>query len=306
LVFDISEELSMPIVAFQGVHGAYAESAIFQYFGQDTPTMPCRSLECVFDAIETGQAELGMLPVENALIGSWPRAYELLLERDLRIRAEVIMRIRHTLMAAPGVRLTDLKRVRSSQQALSQCEKFLSRNGLQSIPAFDTASSALELAQHPEPDLGVIGNYLAARVYGLDILAEEIEEAPFNFTRFFVLGDEDPPRAQRSKTSLIFGVRHAPHQPGSLYRCLGEFAERNINLTKIESRPRRNRPWDYHFYLDFEGHWQEPAAEAALLGLLRRASFVKMLGCYPMATTPHPEKGDETALHDEVQHTLDS
>jgi prephenate dehydratase len=295
----------MPSVAFQGVHGAYAESAIFQYFGEDTPTKPCLSLECVFDAVETGQAELGMLPVENALVGSLPRAYELLLERDLRIRAEVIMRIRYTLMAAPGVTMAQLRRVRSSQQALSQCEKFISRCGLQPIASFDTASSALGLAQNPEPDLAVIGNRLAAQVYGLTIVEEEMEGAPFNFTRFFVLGDEDPPRAQRSKTSLIFGVRHAPHQPGSLYRCLGEFAERNINLTKIESRPRRDYPWDYHFYLDFEGHWQEPAAEAALLGLLRRASFVKMLGCYPMATTPHPEREDEVAPLEEVQHTLD-
>ena len=295
----------MPNIAFQGVHGAYAESAIFQYFGTDAVTRPCRSLECVFDAIETGQAELGMLPVENALVGSWPRAYELLLERDLRICAEVIMPIRYTLMAAPGVSLTDLKRVRSSQQALTQCEKLISRYGLQPIPAFDTASSAMDLARQPEPDLGVIGNRQAALVYGLAVLEDGIEGAPFNFTRFFVLGDEDPPRAQHSKTSLIFGVRHAPHQPGSLYSCLGEFAERNINLTKIESRPRRNRPWDYLFYLDFEGHWQEPAAEAALLGLLRRASFVKMLGCYPMATTPHPEREDDTASQEEAQHTLD-
>jgi prephenate dehydratase len=129
---------------------------------------------------------------------------------------------------------------------------------------------------------------LAAKIYKLDILEEDIEDAAFNYTRFFVLGSEDPPRAQRSKTSLIFSARHLP---GSLYYCLGEFAERNINLTKIESRPRRNRPWQYLFYLDFEGHWQDPAAEAALLGLLRRAGFVKMLGSYPMATTPHPEEG---------------
>lgn len=295
----------MPVVAFPGTHGAYAESAIFQYFGEQTPTLPCPSLKGVFDAVESGQAELGMLPVENALVGSWPRVYELLLERDLRIRAEVIMPIRYTLMAAPGVQLADLKRVRSTPQALAQCEKFLSRHALQPVPAFDTASSAQELAQNPQPDLGVIGNELAARVYGLDILEAEIEGAPFNFTRFFVLGDEDPPRAQHSKTSLIFGVRHAPHQPGSLYRCLGEFAERNINLTKIESRPRRNRPWDYLFYLDFEGHWQEPAAEAALLGLLRRASFVKLLGCYPMATTPHPTREEDNAGEEDVHHLLD-
>lgn len=296
----------MPGVAFQGVSGAYSESAIFQFFGADTHTVPCKSLEDIFDAVETGQADLAMLPVENALVGSWPRAYELLMERDLRIRAEVILRVQHTLMAAPGVELTDLKRVRSTQQSLSQCDKFITRHGLEPIPAFDTASSALELAQKPEPDLGVIASNLAAKIYNLDILEEEIEDAPFNFTRFFVLGDEDPPRAQRSKTSLIFGVRYAPHMPGSLYHCLGEFAERNINLTKIESRPRRNRPWDYFFYLDFEGHWQDPVAEAALLGLLRRASFVKLLGSYAVATTPHPHREDESAVQEEAQDTINA
>ncbi|MCL4300833.1 MAG: prephenate dehydratase [Anaerolineae bacterium] len=277
----------MPTVAFQGITGAYSESAIFQFFGAETKTVSCRTLEGIYEAVETGRADLGLLPVENALAGSLPRAYELLMERDLRIRAEMIMHIQHTLMAAPGVKLRDLKRVRSTLLSLNQCEKFINRYGLEQVPASDTASSARDLAARPEPDLGVIASKLAAQIYKLDVLEEEIEDAAFNYTRFFILGREDPPRAQRSKTSLIFSARHLP---GSLYHCLGEFAERNINLTKIESRPRRDRPWQYLFYLDFEGHWQDPAAEAALLGLLRRAGFVKMLGSYPMATTPHPEE----------------
>jgi prephenate dehydratase len=242
-----------------------------------------------------------MLPVENALTGSHPRAYELLMEHDLRIRAEIIMRIQHTLMAAPGVKLSGLRRVRSSQQSLNQCEKFINRYNLEQAPALDTASSARDLAQAPEPDLGVIASKLAAEIYKLDILQEEIEDTPFNYTRFFVLGNEDPPRAQRCKTSLIFSARHLP---GSLYHCLGEFAERNINLTKIESRPRRNRPWQYLFYLDFEGHWQDPVAEAALLGLLRRAGFVKMLGSYPMATTPHPDERGMLMIQDSAEGGL--
>lgn len=279
----------MPTVAFQGVRGAYSESAIYKFFGPETKTLTCQSLEGIFESVETGQADRGMLPVENALSGSIPRAYELLMEHDLRIQAEVIIHIEHTLMAAPGVTLADLKRVRSTRHSLNQCEKFISRHNLEPISSFDTASSARDLAQQPEPELGVIANKLAAEIYNLDVLEEKIEDAPFNYTRFFVLGNEDPPRAQRAKTSLIFSARHLP---GSLYHCLGEFAERNINLTKIESRPRRNRPWQYLFYLDFEGHWQEPVAEAALLGLLRRAGLVKMLGSYPMGTTPHPDSID--------------
>jgi prephenate dehydratase len=288
----------MPTVAFQGIKGAYSESAIYQFFGAETKTVACKSLTGVFEAVESGQANLGMLPVENALTGSIPMAYELLMEHDLRIRAEVILHIQHTLMARPGVRLADLKRVRSTLQSLNQCEKFINRHDLEKVAAFDTAGSARVLADNPESDLGVIASKLAAQIYKLDILEEEIEDAPFNYTRFFVLGSEDPPRAQRSKTSLIFTARHLP---GSLYHCLGEFAERNINLTKIESRPRRNRPWQYLFYLDFEGHWQDAAAEAALLGLLRRAGFVKMLGSYPMATTPHSDEKDMPAIQDSAE-----
>ncbi len=288
----------MPTVAFQGVRGAHSERAIFHYFGPDTQTLPCNSLEGIFETVERGQTDLAILPVENALAGSQPRAYELLMERDLRIRAEVILRIQHTLMAVPGVKLTDLKRVRSTLQSLTQCENFISRYNLEQIPAFDTASSARDLAKNPEPDLGVIASKLAADIYELDVLQEEIEDASFNYTRFFILGNEDPPRAQRCKTSLIFSARHLP---GSLYHCLGEFAERNINLTKIESRPRRNRPWQYLFYLDFEGHWQEPVAEAALLGLLRQAGFVKMLGSYPIATTPPPDEKEAPAIQDSAE-----
>lgn len=286
----------MPTVAFQGVRGAYSETAVYQYFGSKTPTVPCASLEAIFEAVERGRADLGILPVENAWSGSVPRAYELLMERDLRIQAEIIIHIQHTLMAVAGTKLADLKRVRSSLQSLQQCEKFIHRHQLEAIPAFDTAGSARDLAAQPEPDLGVVASRLAAEIYDLDILEDAIEDTPFNYTRFFVLGSEDPPRAQRSKTSLIFSTRHLP---GSLYACLGEFAERNINLTKIESRPRRNRPWQYLFYLDFEGHWQDPVAEAALLGLLRRAGFVKMLGSYPMATTPQPGERNGAVFSDQ-------
>lgn len=293
----------MPTVAFQGVKGAYSESAIFQFFGLETPTVACNSLEGIFQAVEGGQVDLGLLPVENALTGSIPRVYELLLERDLRIRAEVILRIQHTLMAAPGVKLADLKRVRSTIHSLNQCEKFINRHHLKKIASFDTASGARDLAAQPESDLGVIASQLAAEIYHLDILEEAIEDAPFNYTRFFVLGSEDPPRAQRSKTSLIFSARHLP---GSLYHCLGEFAERNINLTKIESRPRRNRPWQYLFYLDFEGHWQDPVAEAALLGLLRQAGFVKMLGSYPMATTPQTDANGQPPESDTAEGETES
>ncbi len=277
----------MTKVAFQGVPGAYSEEAIRQYFGPAVQTVPCRRLVDIFTAVESGDTDYAMLPIENAVTGSVTESYELLIEHDLRVRAEVILRVRHMLLGVPGAKLSDLKRVRSHPQALAQCERYLARHGLEPVPAFDTAGSARELAENPDPETGAIASALAAELYGLEILDRNIEDLSFNYTRFFVLGLDDPPRSQRNKTSLVFTTRH---QPGALYESLGEFARRRINLTKIESRPRRNHPWQYLFYLDFEGHWQDPECEAALIGLLRRSSFVKLLGSYPAATTPVDEE----------------
>jgi prephenate dehydratase len=270
-------------VAFQGVAGAYSEEAIRQFFGADVETLSCKMSDDIFPIVENGDADYGMLPVENAVAGSVTGSYELLMEHDLRVWAEVILRVHHMLLTVPGTKLEDLKRVRSHPQALAQCERFLGRHGLQPEPAFDTAGSARDLAENPSTGVGAIAGELAAEMYGLDIVARNIEDFHFNYTRFFVLAMDDPPRPQRPKTSLVFSARH---QPGALFNSLGEFATRGINLTKIESRPRRNRPWQYLFYLDFEGHWQDPECEAAIMALLRRSSFVKLLGSYPAATTP--------------------
>jgi len=276
----------MPRVSFQGVPGAYSEEAIRQFFGPDAESLPCHTFGDLFVAVEQGNAEYGMLPIENSVAGSVVQSYELLMEHDLRVRAEVILRVRHQLLTIPGTPISDIKRVKSHPHALAQCERYLARRVLEAIPHFDTAGGARDLAANPEPGTAVIAGALAGELYGLQVLDDGIEDLPFNYTRFFVLGLEDPPRAQRSKTSLIFTTRH---QPGALYDSLGEFANRHINLTKIESRPRRNRPWQYLFYLDFEGHWQDPPCEAALMGLLRRSSFVKLLGSYPAAMTPMDE-----------------
>jgi prephenate dehydratase len=278
----------MTRVAFQGVAGAYSEEAIRQFFGPEVESVPCRTVADIFFAVERDSADRGMLAVENAVAGSVNQSYELLMEHDLRICAEVVLRVRHMLLALPGTQLADLERVQSHPQALAQCQRYLERHGLEPDPAFDTAGSARDLAADPKPGVAVIASELAAELYGLEILDRSIEDFPFNYTRFFVLSLEDPPRAQRNKTSIVFTT---PHQPGSLHGCLGEFAQRGINLAKIESRPRLNRPWQYVFYLDFEGHCQDPECEAALVGLLRRSSFIKLLGSYPAATTPVLDNG---------------
>jgi len=276
----------MTKVAFQGVTGAYSEEAVREYFGSGVETLPCRSFEQMFVVVEDGNADYAMLPVENAVAGSVTGAYELLMQRDLRINAEVILRVHHMLLAMPGVERDAIRRVRSHPQALAQCRRYLDRYGFEPEATFDTAGSARDLAASPEPDVAAIASGLAAELYGLQILDRGVEDFPFNYTRFFLMGLEDPPRAQRSKTSIVFTTRHSP---GALYKAMGEFANRGINLTKIESRPRQNEPWRYMFYVDFEGHCQDLPAEAALMGLLRHTSFIKLLGSYPAATTPIPE-----------------
>jgi prephenate dehydratase len=280
-------------VAFQGEPGAYSEEAIHQFFGPDVGSIPCRNFEGVFEAVESGAADFGALPVENSTAGSINHAYDLLLDHDLRVWGEVILRVRHALLAPQGATLDHITRVRSHPHALAQCERYLNNRGWTAEIAYDTAGSARMLAASPEPGVAVIASRLAGQLYDLQELDYGVEDAFYNYTRFFLLSHRDPPRAQRNKTSLLFCTRH---QPGALYECMGEFAKRKVNLTKIESRPRVNRPWQYIFYLDFEGHCQDPECEAALMGLLRRSSFLKLLGSYPAATTPIPDEPDPAAL----------
>lgn len=276
----------MTTVAFQGESGAYSEEAIIQHFGEDVKTLPCHAFEHIFDAVEAGQADYGFLPVENSTAGSINKSYDLLLEHDLKVHAEVLLRVRHCLLAVPG-KSAAIREVRSHPQALAQCEGYLNRNGLVAVPWYDTAGSAKDLAAEPAEGVGAIASELAAKHYGLEVAQAGIEDSQQNFTRFFVLGKGDAEVSVPCKTSLVFAV---PNTAGSLFNALGEFAARNINLTRLESRPRRNRPWQYVFYVDFDGHWQDPKAGEALVHLLSRVVFVKLLGSYPAAKFNHNER----------------
>jgi len=272
-------------IAFQGVKGANSEIAIRQHFGNGTEVFPCKDFGEMFEIIDQRKVDYILLPVENAWAGSVNGAYELLMDYDLRIQAEIILHVHHALLATKGKTLADLKYVRSHPQALAQCSRFLERHNLQPVPWYDTAGSAHDIAEEPAEATGAIATILAAELYGLEVLEPNIEDVQFNFTRFFLLGHTDPPRAEKNKTSLVFATRH---HPSALYDCLGAFARHNINLTKLESRPRRNRPWEPVFYLDFEGHWQDTECQDALTRLLQKASFVKMLGSYPAADNGTP------------------
>lgn len=277
------------VVAFQGEPGAYSQQAVRQHFGPGAATLPCRSFTAIFDAIHHGQADHAMLPVENTLAGTVIPAYDQLLDHDLRIQAEVVVRIEHCLLAPPRTEIGELRRALSHPQALAQCERSLRRLGIEPVDHYDTAGAARDLAANPEPGTAAIASALAAEIYGLDILAHNLEDQLLNFTRFFVLGPREPERRDPSKTSIVFATRHVP---GALHAVMHELALRDINMTKIQSRPRRNRPWHYLFYVDFEGHQDEPHVQQALLGILKRASFLKVLGSYPAAPLPGlPEEG---------------
>ncbi len=272
-------------MAFQGEHGAYSEQAARQHFGDAIATLPCRTFRDLIEAVQNRRAHFGLLPVENSLAGAVMSAYDLLLGCELHIQAEVILRVEHCLMAPRGVQLAGIRRALSHPQALLQCDATLRRMGIEPVEHYDTAGAARDLAADPQPGTAAIASALAAETYGLDVLYPHLEDRNSNFTRFFVLGRERPARRGPSKTSIVLTTCHAP---GALHAVLGELAQRAINMTKIESRPQRDQPWRYLFYVDFEGHEDDEPAREALEGIRRRASFLRVLGSYPAAEPSLP------------------
>jgi len=268
-------------VAFQGEVGAYSEQAVLLLFGPTVSVKPCKSLRTVFEMIEKGESEFGVVPVENSLEGSVNETYDLLLDSNVQVCGEINLRVVHCLIASPEIQLSDIRVVYSHPQALAQCRRFLGSLNCEVASTYDTAGSVKTIKEKGLVDSAAVASEKAAEVYGMKILKKAIEDSPNNYTRFFVLSRDDAPPSGRDKTSIIFSVKHSP---GALFGALQEFAVRSINLTKIESRPTRQNPWEYNFYLDFEGHKKEEACKEALKGLRRKSIFVKVLGSYPRAS----------------------
>jgi chorismate mutase/prephenate dehydratase len=267
-------------VAFQGESGAYSESAVYAFFGSSVKVKPCRNLSDVFESVEKGETEFGVVPIENSIEGSVNQTYDLFLIHNLKVCGEIIIKIVHCLIAHHGTKINEIKTVYSHPQALAQCRKFLEKLDCMLIPTFDTAGSVKMIKDEGFVDAGAVASERAAQIYGMSILAKDIGDVPNNYTRFFVLSKHDSPYSGEDKTSIIFSIKSFP---GSLCRVLEEFAARNINLTKIESRPTKQTPWEYNFYLDFEGHRNERQCREALRAIRNKTNFVKILGSYKAA-----------------------
>ncbi|MGY4707075.1 prephenate dehydratase [Candidatus Bipolaricaulota sp. J31] len=267
-------------VAFQGERGAFSEEAAVVALGPGIEPIPCRSFPGVFSAVAEGRATYGVIPIENSLTGSIHTNYDLLLAHDLHIVGETEIPIRHCLLALPGVRLAGIQRVLSHPQALAQCERTLRAllPWAELVPVYDTAGSALILRREGLRDAAAIAGRRAAEIYGMEVLVEDLADSPENYTRFLVLGREPVVPEGPAKTSIVFAAENVP---GALYRCLEPFATRGIDLTKIESRPVRERRWEYLFYVDFAGSAHEDRCREALEELRGRTTFLRVLGSYP-------------------------
>jgi prephenate dehydratase len=268
-------------VAIQGELGSFSHEAAARMLPQATVAPCARSAE-VFEAVESGRVQAAVIPIENSLAGSVAEHFDLLLSRQVFIRGEMHLRIRHNLITPDGVKLADVKRVFSHPVALDQCRNFFrSHPAVQPVPFYDTAGSVRHVIKENLRDAAGIASRRAAAEYGGRVLLAGIEDDQQNFTRFLLIHRSQKIFSGANKTSIAFALKNVP---GVLFKALSVFALRDISLSKIESRPMRGRPWEYIFFVDILRGNDEPA-QNALRHLAEIAEFVKVLGIYPAART---------------------
>jgi prephenate dehydratase len=276
---------SQEAIVYAGEPGAFAEDAVIAAFG-DVDRRPVGSFREVFDAVAAGVARAGVVPIENVINGTVRENYDLLLEHDLHIVGEVVVPVRLCLAALPGQRLEDIERVYSHLQALGQAESFLRRRPWQLLTTYNTAGAGKAIAERAEHGAAAVLSPRAAGLFGLDVLADEIGDLPGNRTRFVVLArpDRDAPALldgePARRTTLVLAVRN---EPGTLLAVLRVFAEHQLNMSKLESRPSRERAWEYVFWVDLDADADRPETTAALDELASVTTLVRVLGSYPKA-----------------------
>jgi prephenate dehydratase len=272
----------MTTIAFQGVRGANSEVAARKVFGASCSTLPKETFEDVFDSVAQRRAGFGIIPIENSLAGSIHQNYDLLLSHRLHIVGETQLRIEHALVGLPRMTMAEVRAVRSHPQALAQCSNFFrAHRRLKSVPYFDTAGAALSLKDDPAPGMAAIANTYAARLYGLSVLRRNVENRENNITRFLCIARSPwkKKRGARTKTSIVF--EPARNQVGILFRILGVFALRDIDLVKIESRPDPRSTFQYLFYVDLAGDPTNVNVGRALEHLREMVRQFRLLGVYP-------------------------
>jgi prephenate dehydratase/chorismate mutase/prephenate dehydratase len=269
----------LPSIAFQGERGAYGEEAVVAYFGAQVTPSPKKSFAEVFDAVAARETSAGLLPIENSQAGSIHEVYDLLRASQLYVTGEICRPVNHCLLCLPGQTLGQIRRVLSHPQALAQSDAYLRGLGVEVVAAYDTAGSAKMIREQGLEGVAAVASARAAELYQLEILASGIQTIKDNYTRFIVLDRQsgEAPTGP-AKTMLMLATAH---KPGALYEVLGEFALRKINLLKLESRPSREQPWEYVFYLDIEGSPQQAEVAQALAGLKEKTTFVKISGSFP-------------------------
>ncbi|MDJ0784322.1 MAG: prephenate dehydratase [Desulfosarcinaceae bacterium] len=270
-------------VAFQGIRGAYSELSLRCHFKEAVEPVSCDSFDAVFAAVAEERADYGYIPVENSIAGTVVENYDLLLASNTVVIGEAYMPIRHMLLGPPGARLDQVTEAHSHPQALSQCAAFLKKHNIRPMATYDTAGAAKMVAEWQDPAKAAIASELCADYYAVTILEKDIQTNSTNTTRFFVIvrSDHRPGSVTAEKTTVAFKTRH---YPGALVDCLKIFQRHNLNLTKLESRPIPENPWEYVFYAAFEAGSDTPAALQALGELAAQALFVKVLGSYPKAS----------------------
>lgn len=263
-------------VSFQGEPGAYSEAAAASFFSEAVLTIPAQTFSDVLEKTSSGKTDYAVLPVENSLEGSVGESYDLLYLTDLTVVGEIYHRIEHCLIGSGS--LDDIDTVYSHPQALGQCRNFIERNSIKTVPTYDTAGSVKIIKDLGQNNVACIASKSASEIYGVPVIAENIANKSNNYTRFLVLSKHARPASGNDKTSIIFSIKH---EPGSLFKIIENFYAGNVNLTKIESRPARTNTWEYNFYVDFEGHADDPKQKQMLESIRERTIYLKVLGSYP-------------------------